>query len=159
MTLAAPKITENGITDQAIRIATVADIPTLVEFAKEAYGDRLIGRGGEWVKSGGGAHWLQWCISNPDRLVLIGANSVGIAQVSWHYGFEKRGRLDVLVSRPGSKTPFETLKMVRIMLDWAKEKGATGKFKLDADTGVDFEPFAKRLGGVPVTMTRYEIPL
>ena len=49
--------------------------------------------------------------------------------------------------------------MVRMMIAWAKEQGAQGAFKLEADTGIDFAPFAKRLGGHAVTTTRYDIPL
>lgn len=160
--VATQEITVSGdrksLSPGPIRLGQVEDIPALVEFALEAYGNRMIPRGEAWVKSGG-ARWLEWCILNPERLVLIGANSVGIAQVAWHYGFERKGRMDVLVSRPGSRTPLETLKMVRLMLSWARQRGAVGSFRLDADTGVDFEPFAQRLGGKPVTNVRYEIPL
>ena len=102
---------------------------------------------------------MEWAIQNPERLVLIGANSVGVAQASWQYGFERRARLDMLGARPVAGAALEALKMVRMMLVWAKEQGAEGTFRLDADTGVDFGPFARRLGGKPVTLTRYEIPL
>ena len=134
----------------AIRRATVSDIPFVRELARLKYPARAID---------GALHWFQWCLSNPDRLVLVGTNSVGVAQVDWYYGFERRARLDILASRPVSGTAWEAFRMVRMMVAWAKEQGAQGTFKLDADTGADFGPFARRMGGKAVTITRYEIPL
>lgn len=133
-----------------IRIATLDDITLIGEIARQQYPHLDV------EKARG---WLTWAIQHPDRLVLVGLNSVGIAQVAWFYGMEKRARLDVLARRPAPEGVLEAFRMVRIMVSWGKEKGATGNFKLDADTGVDFGPFAKRLGGKPVTVTRYEIPL
>lgn len=133
-----------------IRRATLDDAPFLLELAREKYPARQVDLA---------ANWLKWCIESPDRLVLIGPNSAGIAQVQWNYGFERRARLDALAARPTTGAALEALRIVRLMIDWAKQQGAVGSFRLDADTGVDFGPFAKRLGGRPVTMTRYEIPL
>ena len=134
----------------SIRVATLADMPFIIEMAREKYPARTIEKG---------IPWIEWCIGNSERLVLVGLNSVGVAQVSWNYGFERRARLDMLGARPVKGAVLEALRMVRIMLGWAKAQGADGTFRLDADTGVDFGPFAARLGGKPVTLTRYEIPL
>lgn len=106
-----------------------------------------------------GIPWMERCIQNPDRLVLVGPNSIGCAQIQWNYGYERRARLDMLAARPVPGAALEALRIVRMMVAWGKEKGAVGTFRLDADTGIDFGPFAKRLGGKPVTLTRYEIPL
>ena len=133
-----------------IRRASLDDMPFIIGMAKEKYPARQIEQG---------IPWMEWCIGSPERLVLVGPNSVGVAQVDWRYGFERRGRLDMLASRPQASAPWEAFRMVRMMLAWAKEQGAQGTFRLDADTGIDFGPFAKRLGGEPVTLTRYEIPL
>lgn len=133
-----------------IRRAILDDMPFIVELAREKYPKRVIDLG---------IPWMEWAIGNPERLVLVGPNSVGVAQVSWNYGFERRARLDMLGARAASGAALEALRMVRMMLAWAKEQGAQGTFRLDADTGVDFGPFALRLGGKPVTLTRYEIPL
>ena len=133
-----------------IRRASLDDMPFIIGMAKEKYPARQIEQG---------IPWMEWCIGSPERLVLVGPNSVGVAQVDWRYGFERRGRLDMLASRPQAGAPWEAFRMVRMMLAWAKEQGAQGTFRLDADTGIDFGPFAKRLGGEPVTLTRYEIPL
>lgn len=133
-----------------IRRATLADMPFIIEMARERYPARTIEKG---------IPWMQWCIGNPEKLVLIGPNSIGMANVGWQYGFERRARLDMLGARAVAGAALEALRMIRIMLTWAKQQGAVGTFRLDADTGVDFGPFARRLGGKPVTLTRYEIPL
>lgn len=134
----------------AIRRATLADMPFIVALANEKYPMRMIEKG---------IPWMEWCIQNPERLVLVGPNSIGVAQVQWNYGYERRARLDMLGARPAPGAALEALRIVRMMLVWAKEKDAVGTFRLDADTGVDFGPFAKRLGGKLVTSIRYEIPL
>ena len=133
-----------------IRRAKLEDMPFMVALANEKYPMRMIEKG---------IPWMEWCIQNDNRLVLLGPNSIGVAQVEWNYGYERRARLDMLGARPVSGAALEALRMVRMMLAWAKEKGAVGTFRLDADTGIDFGPFARRLGGKPVTLTRYEIPL
>lgn len=133
-----------------IRRATEADIPFVRELAVLKYPARNVEQA---------LNWFKWCLQSPDRLVLVGANSFGIAQVDWNYGFERRGRMDVLAGRAVPGASFETLRMIRMMVLWAKERGATGNFKIEADTGVDFGPFAKRLGGRQVTTVWYEIPL
>lgn len=140
----------NGFEYPSIRKATVDDEAFMFAIAREKYPERAIERGAPWVR---------WAMKHEDRLVLVGPNSFGIAQVSWFYGFERRARLDMLCARPVSGAALEALRMVRIMVAWAAEHGAEGTFKMDADTGVDFEPFARRLGGKAVTATRYEIPL
>jgi hypothetical protein len=137
----------------SIRRATLEDMPRMIEMAKTLwakYPERNVQQGEGWMK---------WCIQNPERLVLLGSSSIGVASVSWNYGYERRARIEVLAGTPAPGTALQTLRMVRLMLTWAKEQGAEGTFRLDADTDVDFGPFAKRLGGKPVTRTRYEIPL
>lgn len=145
----------NGVTPHmalpgAIHRATEADKPFMLEIARAKYDARVIDKSIAWV---------EWCMGNPERLVLVGANDFGIAQVDWIYGFERRGRLDLLASRPTAGAVLEALRMVRLMVGWAKEKGCQGTFKLDADTGVDFTAFAARLGGRKVEVLRCEIPL
>ena len=131
-----------------IRQATLDDIPFIMELAKEKYPTRDVEKA---------APWAAWCIKNPDRLVLVGPSSMGCAQVDWRYGHECKARLDVLAARPGPI--WEALRMLRLMLNWARQKGAIGNFILDANTGIDFGPFAERLGGKKVTIVQYEIPL
>ena len=95
-------------------------------------------------------------MKHPQRLVLVGAYSFGVAEVSDKYGFERRARLGMLAALPGAG--MEPLRLVRMMIAWAKQQGAAGTFRLDADTGVDFGPFAKRLGGKPI-LAQYEVPI
>lgn len=132
-----------------IRRATLDDVPALIEFGRTAYPGRPIEQA---------APWLAWYIQNPDRLVLIGLSSAGAAQVTTDYGLERRARLSLLAAKPVPGAVFESLRILRAMVDWAKEKGAVGTFRVDSGTGVDFGSFAKRLGGRQV-LTDYEIPL
>lgn len=134
----------------SIREATADDLPFILEFGKAMYPSRDIQKG---------MRWMAWAIENPDRLVLIGTDSVGVAQVSRNYGFENKGKLDILASRPVPGAALEALRMIRIMARWAKSRGAIGTFRLSADTGVDFKPFSDRLGGKAMIVTHYEIPL
>ncbi len=104
-----------------------------------------------------GARWICWAINNRDRLVLIGPNAFGIAQYGMFYGCEARARVDILCCRPSAGGALESLRMLRKMVAWARRRGAPS-LRLDADTGVNFAPFAKRLGGVAVPVTKFEIP-
>lgn len=133
---------------RGIRRATLADVDDLLVLCKERYPDRDVDAARKWG---------EWCLCHPERLCLLGANSFGIARVEWMYGCERRSGIDMLVTRPGAG--FEALLMLRLMLEWARRNGASGPFKLEADTGIDFGPFAARLGGKPSAARIYEIPL
>lgn len=133
-----------------IRRATLDDMPFIIELAQ----DRYPGRGIE-----NGIPWMRWCIQSPARLVLVGSNSVGVCRYSLNYGFESHASVDMLASRRAKTAPLEALRMLRIMIQWAREKGVKDCLHLHADTGVDFEPFARRLGGKTVVSQRCEIPL
>ena len=133
---------------RGIRRATEDDIPRILEIARACYPVREVDKV---------LPWLKWILNHEDRLSLIGAHSIGAASITAHYGFEQRARLDVLASlKPCS---LEAFRMLRIMVQWAQQRGIEGSFRLDADTGVVFEPFARRLGGKAVTTTHYAIPL
>lgn len=139
--------------NSAIRRGREEDIPFMLEVGRERYGDRA---------SEISVPWIKWHLKNPASLVLIGSATVGLASINLHYGFEKRARLDMLAAKHEKQAVFEALQQVRAMVRWAAINGAEGAFKIDADTGVDFGPFAKRLGGVevdPKIYPRYEIPL
>lgn len=141
---------EVGTLAPRIRRATEDDIPYMLAMAREKYPDRPVEQG---------IPWMQWCLKNPDRLVLIGQDSIGMAEVGWYYGYSFRPRLSWLVGRPVKGAALETLTMLRMMLVWAKEKGCTEPFRLSAETNIDFEPYSRRLGGRAVTSTTYLIPL
>jgi len=135
-----------------IRRATEADFPMMMEICRARYGDRAA----EAEKS---IPWMRWHLNNVGSLVLVGADTMGVASVSVLYGVEKRARLDMLATRPVKSAPLEALQMVKAMVRWAAINGAGGAFRIDADTGVDFGPFARRLGGTEVPYPRYDIPL
>lgn len=139
--------------NSTIRRATEEDIPRGLAIAQAAYPGRGIEKALDWAR---------WHIRQPNSLVLIGPNTLGIASIVLKYGFEKRARLDMLAAQPGNNSVVEALQQVRAMVRWAALQGATGHFRIDADTGVDFGAFARRLGGLevdPVKYPRYDIPL
>lgn len=129
-----------------IRVAEPKDIDPYLALAKDLYPHLDVYLAKPWV---------EWCLSRPDRLCLVGDRSFGIAEYSVLYGFVPRGQLAILGSQRGG---WESFKIVKTMLEWAKSKGAVS-FRLDANTGVDFSPFCRRLGGMEVTYPRYEIKL
>lgn len=142
-----PRFHVNDSVEPSIRAATAADIDFWLPRAQQLYPARPIMAMEPWIR---------WALNNEDCLILVGKNSCGMARVSWFYGVDRKARMEFLFGSPS----WETLKMVRLMVAWAKVRGATGKFRLTADTGVDFGPFAKRLGGHIVEQNpQYDIPL
>lgn len=136
-----------------IRRATEADIPWGLEIANERYPGRSPEQGVQFIR---------WCLGNPNSIVLRGSAAFGVASISMKYGFEKRARLDILAARRGNRAVVEALQIVRAMVRWSALNGAEGCFRIDADTGVDFGPIARRLGGHevdPERYPRYDIPL
>lgn len=139
-------------TRMSLRPATLDDLPEI--------GQRLIlhyqGRAtpAQIMK---GAHWMIWAINSPSRLVLIGPNAFGVAQTAMFYGCERRASVDILCCRPNAGGSLESLRMIRKMVAWARRRGAP-ILRLEADNGVDFSAFAKRLDAKPVLTTKYEIP-
>lgn len=137
----------------AIRRATLDDIPFFEALAREKYGDRFH----DPDKAEKLHEWLANLFQRGDYTCLKGDFTAGIARVQRRYGCELKGQLVALAARPGCV--LEPLQMIKVMLLWAKAVGATGTFTLDADTGHDFEPFARRLKGEKIVKTSYEIPL
>lgn len=133
-----------------IREATVNDLPFIMQLGKEMYPARDVEKSRQWAR---------WCILDANHYVLVGPNSMGCAELFWSYGCECKARSAVLAARPVAGAVFETLRILRMMITWAKQRGAIGTFTLDADTGIDFLLFAKRLGGKSVTKTHYELPI
>lgn len=138
-----------------ILVAGPADLDRVMAFGVRFYGARIANQ----TNLNGVARWARQALADPDRLVLLHPGAVGIANVNWHYGIEGRGSADVLACDPVEAGPFTVLQMVRMMLEWSRAKGATGPFRLSADTGVDFGPIARRLGGAPTLDKIYDIPL
>lgn len=139
--------------NSTIRRFTEADIPWALEIAKARYPDRPVENGVQFVR---------WSMGNTNSVVLRGEAAFGVASIVMKYGFEKRARLDILAAQQGNRAVVEALHIVRAMVRWATLNGALGHFRIDADTGVDFGPLARRLGGHvvdPVRYPRYDIPL
>lgn len=139
--------------NSVVRRATEADIPWGLEIARQRYPGRNVELGLQFIR---------WSLGNANSIVLRGESVFGIASVVMKYGFEKRARLDMLAAKPGNTAVVEVLQVVRAMVRWSALQGAEGHFRIDADTGVDFGPLARRLGGHevdPAKYPRYDIPL
>lgn len=104
-----------------------------------------------------GAKWICRAINSPNSLVLLSPSAFGIVSIGTYYGCERRARVDILCSRPSAGHSLESLRMVRKMIAWAKHRGFP-TLRLEADTGVDFGPFARRLGAGLVMTTKFDIP-
>ncbi len=138
-----------------IRRAALDDMPRMLDIAEEMYPGRGVKAGWDWMK---------FQIENRagDRFVWVGEDSLIVAHIYRQYGYELRARIDMLCARRKKSAIFETLQLVKACRRWAALNGVTAPMKLDADTGVDFGPFARRLGGWQVDPARfpvYEIPL
>jgi len=132
-----------------IRQATLDDIPRWLEIAQRVYLERDVS---------GSKPWAEWHIKSPNSLVLIGRAGVGIASLDLHYGLDLRAKLDLLFSFPELQPGIEPVSMVRIMVRWAKSKGAQPPFLVEFEGGYDPAAIVKRLGGWKVETPRYAIP-
>ncbi len=101
--------------------------------------------------------WMRRLLTSPEHLALIGPNAFGIARIGMFYGCERKASVDILCSRPSVGGSLEALRIVRKLAVWAGRRGLP-TLRLDADTGVDFGPFAKRLKAKPVWTVKFEIP-
>lgn len=138
--------------NSVVRRATEADLPRLLLLANLKYPGRVSDRNLDWAK---------WKLRDANSIVVMTEHALGAAGIIFRYGSEKRAQLDMLASAPGAGV-WEPYQLVKFMVRWAALQGATGAFRIDADTGVDFGPFAKRLGGWevdPKKYPRYDIPL
>lgn len=141
--------------NSTIRRATVADIDKFAAIAENRYFGRNVREAIPWVT---------WCVENKagDKFAWVGEDSFIIAHIYRQYGFELRVRVDILCTRPKKRAVLEAFQLLKACKRWAALNGVTHPLRLDADTGVDFGPFAKRLGGWQVDPKRYpvyEIPL
>lgn len=134
-----------------IRRATLEDLPFFADLIRHRYGDRFH----DPDKCQKNLEWLGQLFSRGDYTCLRGERTAGIARVLAAYGAEPQAQVVGLAAWPHAG--LEPLRMLRVMVLWARTIGAS-KLTLSADTGVDFEPFAKRLGGIKVVKVSYDIP-
>lgn len=132
-----------------IRRAVISDIPGWLSLARGRY---------PGMDLSGVEKWVEWCIQSPKRLVLVGNATAGVAGLDLWHGIALRAQLIAMFTVPERQPGMEPVAMLRIMVAWARENKAKPPFLIDAQTGVDFGPFAARLGGHPAKEPRYVIP-
>lgn len=135
----------------AIRRATIDDLPFFADLIRHRYGERF--HHPDVARQN--LEWLASLFERRDYTCLRGEHSAGVARIFYAYGAEPHAQVVGIAAWPHAG--LEPLRMLRVMLLWARVSGV-GKLALSADTGVDFEPFAKRLGGMKTTKVIYEIP-
>lgn len=120
-----------------IRVATPADVDWMVSTAERVYPrfDR--------VQS---TLWLRNIMREPQAVVLIDGQSAIIATVTQAFwGGPLRCYLLFAFGAPTPNRIWEVCRLMRAIDAWRKEKGAES-FHFGEETGIDFEPIAKRIG-------------
>lgn len=126
-----------------IRPATDEDLDWLMNVAGTAY------PAGTYDQQAGRNYWRQ-IINSPVCHMYRGERSAMAAMlVSMPYAPAQKFATLLPVMSLGNAGA-ELMIMTRILLDWAKEQGAS-RFDFSAITGVDLGPLARRFGGVPVS--------
>lgn len=125
--------------------ASLSDIPKIIGLAAQKY---------PGIDVPGSFAWLHRTMRDDDCCVLFYGDCCIVSTVAATFYFpgDKTGHLLMLFGDAEAlkKTPMLPFRMLSQVVDWARSKGAT-KFRFGADTGVDFAPFARRLGARPDT--------
>lgn len=141
--------------NSAIRPLAFADAPWIAELVLECYPNREVKLGRDWMLA-------QIANRNGTAFAWRGEDSLIIAHVTRRYGIELIARVDMLCARRKKAAVLECLFLLKAAKRWAAVNGVRRPLILDADNGVDFGPFARRLGGCkvdPDLYPTYEIPL
>lgn len=121
-----------------IRPATVADIPFLIDVARQRYTQQF--------DDAATRRFLQHAIADPNMLVLRGERGgavVSITRMFW--GGPTRACVLFIVALPGAGLIGEGMALMRAADKWRREMGAEA-LHFGEDTGLNFAPLAKRLG-------------
>lgn len=123
-----------------IRTCTEADIEWMSQIAHAHYPEEFD------LKSV--AAWGRERMGNPSMTFLRGERTFGIAHLArrFHAPDRVQAYLTLLYAEPGKTLSSEPFRIVKGLVDWAKEQGAT-KFWLSDISGHDLGAFAKHLGG------------
>lgn len=122
-----------------IRKCSTEDVDFLYDLALLRYGDRIKDRAALRI-------WLARAIQLPDIFIArSGHGALAGALQTFFYDPQPELRLLYLVSQRPS--PWDSLKLLRSLIEWGKSKGCA-RLRLTNETGIDLEPFARRLGRV-----------
>lgn len=128
-----------------IRHVTIEDSDFLISLAKESYTLPFVEEAAR--------EWIARVVAAPDEAIFIrtdNATGVSVIQRPAWAPHQLEAHMVFLVSR-GNGVDMEGYKILKAMIEWAREQGAS--FHFGEQTGIDFAPFAKRLGAVPDRVT------
>jgi hypothetical protein len=130
-----------------IRIATPADIETIMDIARQAYGDR------DWVAA---RRWAEEALASSSTICFLGRRTFAFAQVQrMFWDTQPRGWLLFFAARRGSD--LEPMAVLRAVGRWARALGAA-TLECGSETVYDLQPFLRRLAGRdPSRLERYEL--
>lgn len=124
-----------------IRRATLADIPEIIAIAQVAYPH--IPFDPEIAKV-----WLERMIPVQEALVLICQDGVIVVDqvIEWWRPAQPEMNIVFLAVRPGNPTALTGYWLLKNVIGYAEKAGVAVCF--GSTTGVDFTPYARRLGAV-----------
>jgi hypothetical protein len=130
-----------------IRIAAPADIETIMDIARQAYGDR------DWVAA---RRWTEEALAGSSTPCFLGRRSFAFGLVQrMFWDPHPRGFLLFFAARRGSD--LEPLAVLRRVAAWAASLGAP-TLECGSETVYDLAPFLRRLAGRdPSRLERYEL--
>lgn len=121
-----------------VRLATIDDVPAMLEIAAERYPPFNRAEAEAWVVR---------IIEHPDAILLRSTHGFAAATLYatfWEPQVMKAAMLFVCVSRKANPLGFEGFRLIDAMRAWAGGRGAS-RLHLGTDTGVDLGPIAKRM--------------
>jgi hypothetical protein len=122
-----------------IRPATAGDLDKILAIARAAYAD--FDFDDEACRQ-----WALKAFQNPDVLIAVGNHGFGVSGVSAPFWapLKRRGVMVFLASTGGSG--YEPCAILRYMIKWALRDRGASTYHFGEDTGVNFAPYAKRVG-------------
>ncbi len=126
-----------------IRRVTIDDLPACLEIATACYRQKFDQR----------RAW-EWCVlalQQPDMCGVMEDDAFAVAAVRSQFWEPPDVRHGVMIFM-AIRTPWaaqQGVRCLRVLRDWATILMGAVDFGFGEDTGLDFSPFAKRIGAVP----------
>lgn len=134
-----------------IRCVSPADVPFLLELAREAYGERVE----DWNQV---TAWLEARTIPAEGLIFLRSDhgaAVAISPAPTFYAPSSREWHVMFLAVSGRRPGLEGYRLLKAVLMCARALG--GALCFQSETGVDLAPLAKRLGAVVETTPSYRV--